>query len=79
LKNGFASLPSVTNELITAGTKKAILTKEYVEANFQIKISTIAPTSSTDIGKPGEIRVTPTFIYTCIAINTWVRTATTTW
>jgi hypothetical protein len=79
LKNGFASLPSVTNELISSGTLKAIVTKEYVEANFEEKIKTTAPASSTAIGNPGEIRVTPTFIYTCVAKDTWVRAATATW
>lgn len=38
-----------------------------------------APTSATAIGTTGEIRITEGFIYICIATNTWVRAALTTW
>lgn len=38
-----------------------------------------APSSATDTGTAGEIRVTATHIYVCTATNTWVRTALTTW
>ncbi len=42
-------------------------------------VGTVAPTSASDSGNVGEIRVTPTFIYTCVATNTWVRAAVATW
>lgn len=47
----------------------------------QFKLSTLntAPSSSTDTGTLGEIRVTSTYIYVCTATNTWVRTPLTTW
>lgn len=38
-----------------------------------------APSSATDTGVKGEIRITSTFIYTCIATNTWVRSVSATW
>lgn len=38
-----------------------------------------APSSSSDAGTTGEIRVTATFIYVCTAPNTWVRSPLTTW
>lgn len=38
-----------------------------------------APASATATGTKGEIRVTAGFIYVCIATNTWVRSALTTW
>ena len=38
-----------------------------------------APASATDTGTTGEIRITSTHIYVCIATNTWVRSALTTW
>ena len=44
----------------------------------QLNTST-APSSSTDTGNEGEIQVTADYIYVCIATNTWVRTALTTW
>jgi hypothetical protein len=47
----------------------------------QFKLSTLntAPTSATDAGVVGEVRITSTYIYVCTATNTWVRTALTTW
>lgn len=38
-----------------------------------------APASSTATGILGEIRVTSSYIYVCIAANTWVRSALTSW
>jgi hypothetical protein len=38
-----------------------------------------APSSATDTGTLGEVRITATYIYVCTATNTWVRTALTTW
>ena len=37
-----------------------------------------APSSSSDTGTTGEIRVTAAFIYVCTATNTWVRSPLTT-
>ena len=47
----------------------------------QYKISALntAPASATATGTTGEIRITSGFIYICIATNTWVRAALTTW
>ncbi|KQB39475.1 hypothetical protein [Flavobacterium aquidurense] len=46
----------------------------YTLATTQdIKIGTTPPSSSTDKGEPGEIRVTSSFIYWCAAPNTWFR------
>ena len=42
-------------------------------------IGTTAPSSASDTGAVGEIRVTATFIYHCIAVDTWVRSAAATW
>lgn len=74
LKSGVAILPSITNALITSGGKKTILTKEYGNATYY-QFKTIAPETTSSIGTFGEICVTPTHIYTCIATNTWVKTA----
>lgn len=52
----------------------------FPAANGKIAVvGTTAPASATATGVVGEIRVTPTFIYTCIATNTWVRVAMATW
>ncbi|WP_055444445.1 hypothetical protein [Lacinutrix himadriensis] len=47
----------------------------------QYKLSALntAPASATDTGTEGEIRVTTTHIYVCIATDTWVRSALATW
>jgi len=78
LKNGLATLPSTTNLIIEAANNKAIMTKEYTDANYS-KINTNAPLAPGDYGIVGEIRVTPAYIYTCIEPNTWVRTIVETW
>lgn len=44
-----------------------------------VTVGTTAPSSSSDTGEVGEIRVTSTHIYTCIATDTWVRVAVATW
>jgi hypothetical protein len=53
------------------GTSKA--------SNFKLSALNTAPSSATDTGVTGEIRITATYVYVCIATNTWVRTALTTW
>ncbi len=42
-------------------------------------IGTVAPASASATGVVGEIRVTSTFTYTCIATDTWVRSVAATW
>lgn len=42
---------------------------------YRLSALNTAPSSSTDVGVLGEIRVTSTYIYICTATNTWVRTA----
>jgi hypothetical protein len=43
-----------------------------------LNIST-APTTATSTGTTGDIRLRSDYIYVCIATNTWVRSALTTW
>lgn len=47
----------------------------------QYKISALntAPASATATGTTGEIRIASDYIYVCIATNTWVRAALSTW
>lgn len=54
-----------------AGTMTAI--------KYQVSALNTAPSSASDTGTTGEIRVTATYIYVCTATNTWVRTALATW
>jgi len=46
---------------------------------YNISALNTAPTSATDTGVLGEVRITATYIYVCTATNTWVRTALATW
>jgi hypothetical protein len=78
LKNGLATLPSVTNTLIAEGSVKSVVTKEYAIATYS-KIKTIAPASSSDFGVAGEVRITQNYIYSCISANQWVRTPVAAW
>jgi hypothetical protein len=74
LKNGLASLPSVTTTLIADGNNKAIVTKEYINEKV-LQFKTTAPASANDLGIVGQIRMTTGFIYICVATDTWVRKA----
>jgi hypothetical protein len=76
LKNGLATLPSVLTDDIASGSSKAIITKQYInEKCLQFDFNAAAPSSTTDIGKIGQIRYANNFIYICIATNTWLRKA----
>ena len=46
---------------------------------FNVSALNTAPASATSAGTTGEIRVTSTHIYVCIATNTWVHSVLTTW
>ena len=74
LKNGLASLPSVTTTLISEGSNKAIVTKEYINEKV-LQFKTTAPLRANDSGTLGEIRMTTDYIYICVATDTWVRKA----
>lgn len=51
--------------------------KAYV-GNVNAEIQT-APSSATDTGEAGEIRITSDYIYVCVATDTWKRSALSTW
>jgi hypothetical protein len=76
-KNGLATLPNATIAGIESEIK-AITTKAYTNATYS-RISMVAPLSATAPGFLGEIRITPQYMYTCVAINSWVRTEMNTW
>ena len=58
------------NESITKTILSGVIQKRYLDT---------APASATATGTTGEIRVTSTHIYVCIATNTWVHSVLTTW
>lgn len=58
---------------------KTILHGQVSGGSFKINSMNSAPASATAIGTTGEIRFTASAIYVCIATNTWVKSALTTW
>ena len=48
-------------------------------AKFAVSAMNTAPTSATDTGVLGEIRVTNGYIYVCVATDTWQRAAIASW
>lgn len=80
-----ATAPSETNYRLTVdGTNSTagalLVTNGHVNApQYRLSALNAAPSSATDTGTTGEIRVTSGFIYVCTATNTWVRAALSTW
>lgn len=52
---------------------------EIKSTKFTLSALNTAPSSATDTGTLGEVRITADYIYVCTATNTWVRTALATW
>lgn len=59
---------------ITLQTRYLRINAELLKTSFDT-----APSSATDTGTAGEIRITATHIYVCTATDTWVRAALATW
>lgn len=64
---------------VTAPTEKLEVNGNIKFSQAKLSALNTAPTSSTATGTLGEIRWTATYIYLCIATNTWVRSALATW
>jgi hypothetical protein len=63
-KNGIATLPSITNALITTANEKVIITREYLESQATI-LNSSATTNITGIGSisnPYKVEITPLLI-----------------
>jgi hypothetical protein len=68
-------------DLQFGGASKASVDKDgnTVAAKYSLSALNTAPSSASDTGTTGEIRVTADYIYVCTATNTWKRTAISTW
>lgn len=71
LKAGSAGVVDVTNG---SSGHAPIRPSQYL-----LSALNTAPSSASDTGTLGEIRVTATYIYVCTATNTWVRAALASW
>lgn len=61
------------------GIDKAQINGSVYATQYKLSDLNTAPASATDSGTKGEIRITATHIYVCIATNTWVRSPLSTW
>jgi hypothetical protein len=64
---------------LNPGTNNLRVENDVIAARYKLSSLNTAPSSATDTGTVGEIRVTSTHIFACIATNTWVRAALSTW
>lgn len=67
LQNGGTYTDDTVNRLQIGGSIKA--------SQFRLSALNTAPSSSTDTGTLGEVRITAGYFYLCTATNTWVRSA----
>lgn len=64
---------------LKAPTDNTVLTGTTTAAQYKLSALNTAPSSASDTGVTGEIRITTDYIYVCIATNTWVRAALNSW
>jgi hypothetical protein len=64
---------------VLAPTAKLDVNGAINATSFKVTAMNTAPSSATDTGTLGEIRVVADFIYVCTATDTWVRSALATW
>ena len=64
---------------ITAPTEVVDVAGNVKANGFKLSSLNTAPASSTATGTTGEIRFTAAHVYVCVATNTWVRAALSTW
>ena len=55
------------------------VTQEVTALQYKLSALNTAPSSASDTGTLGEIRVVADAIYVCTATNTWVKCALATW
>lgn len=60
-------------------TGAATVSTNLTVGQYRLSNLNTAPSSATDTGTKGEIRVTADAIYVCTATNTWVKAALATW
>lgn len=64
---------------VAPGNYKLNVSGEVLATKFNLSTLNTAPSTSSDTGTLGEIRITNDYFYFCIAANTWVRCSITTW
>ena len=57
----------------------ATFSSSVTTTQFRLSALNTAPSSASDTGTLGEVRIDTSYIYVCTATNTWKRSAITTW
>lgn len=75
------SLKSLTTAGVVLSTSAGLISTSTAPSFSQLKLSALntAPSSASDTGTLGEIRIDANYIYICTATNTWKRVAIATW
>jgi hypothetical protein len=74
------SLPNVTVESnLNFNGSILTITGDVEASKYYVTSLNTAPSSASDTGKAGEIRIDASHIYICTATNTWKRVAISTW
>lgn len=72
--------PTLTKTLILSGGATSLVNKEYADSNLPTMTTLgAAPSSATDTGVKGDIRIDDNYIYLCVATNIWKRSPLSTW
>lgn len=64
---------------VTNGVLRDLKLRSLYADKIMLNALNTAPSSATDTGTTGEVRITSDYIYVCTATNTWKRTPLTTW
>lgn len=76
--NASSNKITVANFFANVSTNTVFKTTLTTNTVF-VSISNSAPSSASDSGTQGELRIANDYIYVCISSNTWVRAELTTW
>ncbi|AFF28255.1 gp257 [Sphingomonas phage PAU] len=68
-----------SNSYVMHGNGNSLQIGTATAKQFNVSNLNEAPTSATDTGTIGEIRITADYIYICVGANEWKRTALSTW
>ena len=64
---------------VTNGALRDLKLRSLFADKIILNALNTAPSSATDTGTLGEVRITADYIYVCVATNTWKRTLIETW
>ena len=75
VRNQSGQITTITNNLNIQTTNLNTLTSEFNTLNAEAAIWVSAPVHNTSIGIPNQIARDSSYLYICIATNSWARVA----